>query len=432
MEHAGRDRVERIELHHIEVPLPSPLFPTWIPGHAVSKLNSTLLVVKTREGLVGHATGPAFERERSGLGDFIGPFLMGMDPFDVDGARERLRQASYLGWRNNWMDVAFWDLAAQERGLPVHRLLAERLGAAKDVPPPDSIRSFASFQELRPEPARAEVIERALRVGFRGVKIGVHDAEERDDLAHLDLARREAGPQTELFVHCHQAWSVSLVRSVPRWDFERARRFVHRASELGYERVQEPLHEEDWEGMERLREEADVPLAGGDLVVSVSQLRNLARDRCYDILTPASSFAGLGRLEVAMQMALRHGLDFSPMSYWDGMEVAAHLHALAAWARVQPRAKPRLAFPWEPPAQMPEYRDALLRRPLQVDDQGCLPVPRAPGLGVEIDPSALKRFGHCFYELTPVRLMASSVRRSGLRQTKQIAGRDQDKRRYSR
>ena len=416
----SKDRIERIELFHVRVPLPTPLFPVWIPGHAVDGFASTLLIVRTRDGLTGSATGPALGRERQGLGEFIGPFLLGADPYDVDTARERLRQASYLGWRNNWMDVAFWDLAAQRRGIPVHRLLAERLGAPPETREPDRVRAFASFQELRPSRARIEAVERALRVGFRGVKIGVHFANEADDLQHLEATRSAAGASTELFVHAHQAWSVSLVGSVPRWSYDRALRFSERAADLHYERVQEPLHEEDWDGLVRLRSETRMAIAGGDLAVSASQLRNLARLGCYDILTPATGFAGLGRIEVAMRAALDFGLEFSPMSYWDGVELMTHLHALVAWAQLRPRSKVRLAVPWEPPAQVPEYRDALLKTPLHVDPKGCLSVPCGPGLGIQIDPGALKRFGECFYELTPVRLMVSSARRSGLRQTAEI------------
>ena len=38
-------------------------------------------------------------------------------------------------------------------------------------------------------------------------------------------------------------------------------------------------------------------------------------------------FAGLGRLEIAMK-ALDFDVGFSPMSYADGIELLAHLHAL--------------------------------------------------------------------------------------------------------
>ena len=113
---AQRGKIESIELFHVDVPYPTPLYPVRIPGYAQHKQSYTQLRIRTREGLEGYATSLALDRERETLGDFMGRFLIGLDPYDVDGVRERLRQASFAGWRNNWMDIAFFDLAAKRRG----------------------------------------------------------------------------------------------------------------------------------------------------------------------------------------------------------------------------------------------------------------------------------------------------------------------------
>ena len=73
----------------------------------------TLLRVSTKDGLTGYATGLAFDRERESLGEYIGQFLLGLDPYDLDAVEARLSESAYLGWRNAWMDVAFWDIAAR-------------------------------------------------------------------------------------------------------------------------------------------------------------------------------------------------------------------------------------------------------------------------------------------------------------------------------
>lgn len=417
------DRIDRIELHHIHIPLPTPLFPVWTHGHAVTHLAQTLLTLTTKDGLVASAAGPAIGEERSGLGEVLGPFLMGLDPFDVDAARERLRQSSYLGWRNNWVDIAFWDLAAQARQIPLHQLIAERLDAGADTPAPEFLPAMACFQEHRPPVARAEAVERALRVGFRHAQVGLRGETEAEDVAQLEAARTAAGADAVLSVHAHQAWSVSVVRPGPRWDLDRALRTAEAAERAGYARMQEPLHEEMWESLEALTARTQIPIAGGDLAVSASQLRNLARLSVYDELTPSSGLAGIGRLEIAMKAALRYDKGFSPMAFGGGLELLANLHAQAAWSRLKPGATPRFAFPWEPPVQLPEYRDALLDSPLDIDGFGRLKVPTAPGIGARICPKALKRYGTKFYELTPVRLMRSSARTAGMRQTKVAAGR---------
>jgi D-galactarolactone cycloisomerase len=414
-------KIDKIELHHVELPLPTALFPVWIPGYAEYWQCFTLLTVTTRDGLVGHATGPAFHRERAGLGELIGQFLLGLDPYDPDLARERLRQASFLGWRNSWIDVAFWDLAGKARGVPVHQLLAERLAPAPAAAP-ESLRVYASFRELRPHRARAETLERARRVGFRGAKIPLHAAEESEDGLQLAEARRAAGPDFELMAHAHQAWSVSLVEQVPRWDLARATRTAERAAELGFAWVQEPLHDEAWDDLAALAASAPLPIAGGDLIFDPTDLRTRTRDRCYSILTPDASFAGLGTALRTMEVCRAKGLGFSPSANGAGLGLVANAHALAAWARAcgDPLAA-RLEYPWEPPAMIAEHRDLLLEQPLHLREDGTIALPQGPGLGVDLDLTTLRRYGRRFFTLTPVRFLVNSARRSGLKQTAEHA-----------
>lgn len=415
-------KIERIELFHVEVPLPTPLFPVWIPGYPQYRQCATLLAVTTRDGLTGYASAPSFDRERHSLGDFIGKFLLGLDPYDLDLVRERLRQASYLGWRNSWMDVAFWDLAAKARGIPLHELIVERLGEAKR-PVEASVPAYASFRELRPPRVRAEAVERAQSLGFRGVKISVHSIKESEDFDQVAFSRKVAGSDLALMVHARQAWSVSLVEEVPLWDLERARRFAGVAETCGVRWLQEPLHDEAWDDLSTLARSTKMALAGGDMSFRFVPLKALIRDECYRVLTPDAAFSGLGNQLRTMQACLGRGLSFSPSSNSDGLGLIANLHALAAWRRTAQDDNAWLEFPWEPPAMIPEYRDALLEHPLHVNADGTLDVPTGPGLGVAIDPAALKRYGECFYQVTPVRFAVKVARNGGMRQTDTIVKR---------
>jgi L-alanine-DL-glutamate epimerase-like enolase superfamily enzyme len=183
------------------------------------------------------------------------------------------------------------------------------------------------------------------------------------------------------------------------------------------------LHEEAWEELEALAAGAPLPIAGGDLVVDGLGLRARVRDGALSVLTPDAAFAGLGTLLEAMRAALARGLAFSPASHGDGLSLAANVHALAAWSAVSGAgASARLEYPWEPPAVIPELRDALLASPLAAGPAGEVQVPGGPGLGVALDPRSLRRHGRRFFVLTPVRFVVSSARRSGLKQAVEQAG----------
>ncbi|MEZ5186070.1 MAG: hypothetical protein R2720_10030 [Candidatus Nanopelagicales bacterium] len=99
-------KIERIELFHVAVPLPKPFYPAWIPGYPQTANRFTLMRLTTDEGVQGLAAGIAFEREREGLGGLLGPYLIGLDPLDMPTVRQRIREASYLGWRNYWIEAA--------------------------------------------------------------------------------------------------------------------------------------------------------------------------------------------------------------------------------------------------------------------------------------------------------------------------------------
>ncbi len=116
-------RIERIELYHVSVPLPAPFYPSWIPGYPQRENRLTLIRLLTSDGIEGISAGPAFSREREGIGSVLGPYLLGIRSNDLETVRQRLRELSYLGLRNPWIEPAFWDILAKEKGLPLYRVL---------------------------------------------------------------------------------------------------------------------------------------------------------------------------------------------------------------------------------------------------------------------------------------------------------------------
>jgi L-alanine-DL-glutamate epimerase-like enolase superfamily enzyme len=84
--------IDRIELFHVTIPLAKPFHPAWIPGYPQTANRFTLARLTTDDGLKGLAAGLAFEREREGLGSLLGPYLIGLDPTDIDTGRQRIRE----------------------------------------------------------------------------------------------------------------------------------------------------------------------------------------------------------------------------------------------------------------------------------------------------------------------------------------------------
>lgn len=401
-------RVARIELYHVAVPLPATFRPAWIPGFPQRENRFDLIRVFSDDGVEGVAAGPAVGRERAGLGTLLGPYLLGEDATDIATVQQRLRELGYLGWRNWWVEPAFWDIRGKLAGQPVCALL----GGA-----PRSVRLYASTGEVRAGSARVAEVEALAAQGFEAVKLRVHGSEE-EDLAQVREVARALDGRVKLAVDANQGWRVAAVADAPRWSLPRARRFAAACADLGVAWLEEPLPMDAWDELAALTAESPVPIAGGELHGGgLPELAQMIERRCYAIFQPDAVFTGgiAQTIEVARRCRAR-GLGYTPHTWTNGFGLAVNLQLVAAagFADELP-----LEYPLAPPGWVPEARDALLARPF-LHDRGTLAVPATPGLGIELDLRALRRYGRRFFVMDRKRLVWFGLRERGLRASLEI------------
>jgi D-galactarolactone cycloisomerase len=395
--------IERIELWHVNVPLPAPFWPSWIPGYPQTHVAQTVARFYASDGLVGETGGPAFTSERRGLGDLLGGFLLGMRADDMDGFRKRLREASYLGWRNWWLEAAYWDLAGKMAGKPVYKLLQDT---------PETVtraQVYASTGSLQPLAERRKYLDEIRRMGIAAVKIRVKYPTLEEDLALVRGVREQVGDDFILGVDANQGWPVSLFQANPDWDLERATAFALGCDELGVAWLEEPLDMHDWHGMAELRRRVRTPIAGGELHGAWHELLPLFEHESLDKYQPDAMFSGLTVARQAMEECRRRGLDFTPHTWSNGFNMVVNLHAFAAWER-----RKLIEYPYEPPGFVPAAREGIMP-PIAVNSDGTIDVPQEPGLGLRIDDSLLRKFGKRFHVATPLRVAVRTVREKGLK-----------------
>jgi D-galactarolactone cycloisomerase len=300
------NRIERIELWHVNVPLPAPFWPSWIPGYPQTHVAQTVARFYAGDGLVGETGGPAFTTERSGLGELLGGFLLGMDAADMDGFRKRLREASYLGWRNWWLEAAWWDLAGKLAGKPVYKLLQRHDETVTRA------GVYASTGSLRPLAERRPYLDEIRRMGIGAVKIRVKYATLEEDLAIVRGVRQHLGDDFIIGVDANQGWPVSLFRPNPNWDLDRATAFARGCDELGISWLEEPLDMHDWHGMAELRRRVKTTLAGGELHGAWHELLPLFEHDSLGKYQPDAMFSGLTVAKQVMDECRRRDLEFTP------------------------------------------------------------------------------------------------------------------------
>ncbi|MGD8894723.1 MAG: mandelate racemase/muconate lactonizing enzyme family protein [Acidobacteriota bacterium] len=401
--------VARIELYHVAVPLPARFYPSWIPGFPQTENRFTLVRVVTDDGIEGWSAGPAMGRERAGLGELLGPYLIGERADDIDLVQQRLREVAYLGWRNWWIEPAFWDIRGKREGKPVWELLGGT---------PTAVPLYASTGEVRRPEERIEEAEARYEEGFRTLKLRVHDFEEAVDIRHVVETARAVGDRMKIGVDANQGWRVTIVADAPWWDLARARRFAEACADAGVAWLEEPLPMDAYDDLATLTAEGRVPIAGGELHSSgLPELAMMIERRCYDVFQPDATFTGgIAQTWEVVKLCRQHGLGYTPHTWTNGIGFAINLQLMVASGFAGER---ELEYPISPPGWTVEARDALLETPF-VHQQGTLETPTAPGLGFTIDRRALRRYGTRFFVMDRKRLVWFSLRTRGLAVSREV------------
>jgi D-galactarolactone cycloisomerase len=143
--------------------------------------------------------------------------------------------------------------------------------------------------------------------------------------------------------------------------------------------LEEPLFPpDDFEALARLRGEAGVPIAAGENLGNLNDVRRIAEAGAVDVVQPSvAKMGGITEIVKAMAWAESRGVRAVPHSPFSGPALIATLHVIAAM----------------PGAIVCEHRYCdLAASPVgdwAVAQDGHLPVPDGPGLGTEIDPKVI-------------------------------------------
>jgi D-galactarolactone cycloisomerase len=372
-------QITRVETHVLEAKLGQPF--GWSLAWT-DRRTAMIVEIATDEGLVGwgEAYGPA--GPNAAVVVAMRPLLLGQDPL----ATEAIWESLYAAFRDHGqkglavqaqsaIDIALWDLKGKALGQPVHRLLGGPLRGR--------VRAYATGLYRRPEgdPEHylAEEAAGYEAEGFTATKLKVGYGYARD-LANTRAVRRAIGQRMELMVDANHAYDAAA-----------AIRLGRALGDLDIGWFEEPVPPEDLDGYADVRRRQPIPVAGGECEFTRFGFRELLARRAVDIVQPDTCAAGgISEAMKIAAMANAHGVRYVPHVWGTGIAIAAALQVLA----VLPR-NPPCAEPWEPLLEFDRtehpIRQAVLTTPIE-HDQGWVAVPEGPGLGIEIDRTALTRF----------------------------------------
>lgn len=402
-------KITRIDLWFVSIPLPDVFHPSWIPGFRQTANRFTLVRLVTADGVEGYSAVQSMGPELAGLGKLLGSYLLGERADDIPGIRQRIREMGYLGWRVGWLEPACWDIIGKAAGKPVYQLLGGE---------PGKVRLYASTGSVRDSSYRIDEVAARMEEGFDSVKLRVHDNTVEQDIKHILDTRRAVGDEVELGVDANQGWRVAVIADAPKWDLQRASHFCQAAGDADLSWVEEPLPMDAYEDMVALRKVSPVPISGGELNnQGLPEFGVMLEKGCYDIYQPDAVFTGgiAATWEIIQQIEAA-GAQYSPHTWTNGIGFAINLQLFGAYSH---RDQKRLEYPYDPPGWTPAGRDGLLREPWQ-HDKGWLDLPSRPGLGFEIDPKELRRYGKHLFTATRPRVALSTVLDRGLGEARRL------------
>jgi L-alanine-DL-glutamate epimerase-like enolase superfamily enzyme len=271
------------------------------------------------------------------------------------------------------VDVALHDLAARRLGVPLVRLLG---GTALRVPTDVTLPAgdAAALRDAAAARVREGFRVLKVKVGRRG-SAGHTGAGERDAAAaevhRVREIRAAAGPDVRIRLDANQGWT-------PR-EAVRAIRGMQDAG-LDLELVEQPVPMADLDGLAWVSDRVDVPILADEAVYGVRDLLEVIRRRAADLVNvKLTKCGGIGPARTLLDLAAEHGVGTlvgSMMETQVGVGAAASLVAAYGTTVVSD-----LDAAWwlasSPVTGGPRYEGAEVL------------LPDAPGLGVQLDLSAL-------------------------------------------
>ena len=310
----------------------------------------------------GALTGPL----RSAV-DALGALAVGEDPMRIEALMGKLHAAAassgpggILSLALAAIDIALWDIKGKAFGLPLAHLLG---GHRERVPTYASgalMRGFTLEQVLKSGP-------RLVEKGFRQMKTQLAlpgNPPVKTEVERIRRLREAIGYDIDLMCDINQLWDVRQAVSIGK-QVEEYRLFW----------LEDVTAHDDYAGLAQVAAALDTPVAGGEYVYGSVPFRHMLEARSVDIVM--IDVLRAGGITTWMKVAgMAQAFNLPVVSH---LLPEVHVHLIAAI----PNGLTVEYMPWS----LPLFRETPLL------EKGQLVVPAKPGLGLELDEGALKRYG---------------------------------------
>jgi L-alanine-DL-glutamate epimerase-like enolase superfamily enzyme len=375
-----------MEIADVEPVLLSHVYPEdeqleWSAG-TIESWDASLVRVETDTGLVGwgeagHAlTGNEAVR---GVVAALRDQVVGRDPENVKGIRSDLYGRNLFWGRGavphgvmGAIEIAIYDVLAQDAGVPLYKLLGGRRG--ETVPVYGSGGIAATAEE------RVAQAETYADRGFDVVKVRAL-GDPMANVAYVESVLEAVGPDVQLAFDAVQGSAGSP------WSVKDAIR-LGRALEAHGDRIywyEEPCRAENLEGFTRVRDAVDLRVAGIESRTGRYEFRDVVDAGAVDVLHPDVTISGgFDETFRISGYAASHDVPVGMHVWGTGVSLMANLHYAMADTNCEVVEYCQLPNP---------LREEMLPEGLERDGN-AVTLPDEPGLGVDITESFTEEYAY--------------------------------------
>ncbi len=324
------------------------------------------------------------ERSVATMVQELARYVEGIDPFQIKyfttmayECFSEMQGGIHFSSAVSGIEIAMWDIVGKALETPVHKLLGG--------PCRHRIAVYANCwsHEQRSADQIADYAMRHVERGFKAVKIYpfLYSDSVNDGIERLSAVRAALGPDISVLV---DAWRVAGQGDLTV--------ITEALRDNAVEWFEDPVAPENLDVLADIRRSSGLPIVTGETFYSKREFCNLLEKRAADILNPDITCCGILAIKEIAAMAEPYLARVAVHNY-NTMTVG--LAASMQVAAVIPNFVTVEHFP-----RFEAGSNRFSCFPCEIDEDGCMPLSKEPGLGVTVDEALLESFE---YEPSPLR-----------------------------
>lgn len=330
---------------------------------------NTICKITTEDGYIGIGgtityTERRFDPSMMETGILYIPGLIGKSALDREAIWSWMAQRPTLVPlpAMSMIDIALWDLVGKYANLPIYQLL----GASRD-----KIHSYASTPLFDTDEEYMEYIEKCIEEGFTAIKIHPYTKYEKD-IKLVDKIQSKYGDKLKFMLDPDAQYSR-----------EEAYKMCKKLENYNWVWFEAPLPDRDLEGYNYLIQHTNVPIScGGNTLTSLLDINNGIKAGAWtDVRMDVTVSGGFTPAKKIVALAQANNMRCEIQSWGATLTQAANLHMMLACNNCTYFEQ---AYPYEP-------FEIGSKTVIHTDKEGFVTVPKAPGLGIELDWEAIEK-----------------------------------------